>query len=179
MPVSEREEVLVRFGMALVVVPAFYIGLSLILQMLFVLAAMLMLWRMEMDPFVHVLGNIEFGQLLRDQLGGWIITAAWVAPAYAWLMLASAWAKRSPFLVAVAPVIALMLLEGLVLGSDFVLAAITRHVPHYVGGDSDVGFYIHGLLHGDFDYLSLFCGLVFAAIAITGAIYLRRYRFEI
>ena len=179
MPVSEWEEVLARFGVALVVAPAVYIAVSLITQIVFVLLAMLMVWRMDHDPFVAILGNIEFGSLLAGQLGGWIMTALWVAPAYAYLLLASSWAKRSPFLTAIAPVVALMLVEGLILGTDHVLSAIVNHVPHYIGGESAVGFYFDGQYWNQFDFVSLFAGLVFAAAAIVGSVYLRRYRFEI
>lgn len=179
MPVSEWEEVLTRFAVALVVAPAVYIAVSMLLQLSFVLLAMLLVWRMDMDPFATVLANIRFGDLLLQQLGGWLMTALWVAPVYGWLLLASAWAKRSPFLVAIAPVIGLMLLEGLLLGTDYVLSAVLNHIPHYVGGESVVGFYFNGLYWDQIDFLSMACGLVFAAITVTGSVYLRRYRFDI
>jgi ABC-2 type transport system permease protein len=179
MPVSEWEEVLTRFIVALVVVPALYIGVSILLQLSFVLLAMLMVWRMDMDPFVTVLANIRFGDLLLDQVGGWLMTALWVAPVYGWFLLASAWAKRAPFIVAVAPVIGIMLLEGFLLGTDYVYAAVISHIPHYVGGESVVGFYINGVFWQEVDLFSMFCGLVFAAITLIGSIYLRRYRFDI
>ncbi|QFU75098.1 hypothetical protein EY643_05235 [Halioglobus maricola] len=179
MPVSEWEEVLVRMGMALLLVPAIYIAVSLLLQMVFVLLAMLLVWQMDKDPFDAVLGNIEFGSLLVQQLGGWLLTALWVAPVYAYLMLASAFAKRSPFLTAVAPVIALIFIEGLLLGTDYVGTAVKNHVPHYIGGESVVGFYFHSGFWNQINYLSLFAGLAFAVAAVVGSVYLRRYRFEI
>ena len=179
MPVSEWEEVLTRFAVALVVAPAVYIAVSMLLQVSFVLLAMLLVWRMDMDPFATVLANIRFGDLLLQQIGGWFMTALWVAPAYGWLMLASAWAKRSPFLVAIAPVIGLMLLESLLLGTDYVSAAVLNHIPHYVGGESVVGFYFSGLYWDQVDLFSMACGLVFAALTVTGSVYLRRYRFDI
>ena len=179
MPVSEWQEVLTRLGVALVVAPAVYIGVSLLLQLVFILLAMLLVWRMDMDPFVTILANIRFGDLLLQQIGGWIITALWVAPTYGWLMLASAWARRAPFLVAIAPVLALMLVEGLWLGTNFVLSAVVNHIPHYVGGESVAGFYFSGLYWQQFDLVSLFSGLVFAAATVVASVYLRRYRFEI
>lgn len=179
LPVSEWEEVLVRFAVALLVAPAIYIAVSLVAQVLFVLLAMLLVWRMDMDPFATILGNIEFGPLLLQQVGGWMLTALWVAPVYAWLLLASAWAKRSPFLAAVAPVLALMFIEGFALGSDHVATAVKNHVPHYIGGESVVGFYFHRDFWMQIDYPSLAAGLVFAAAAVVASVYLRRYRFEI
>lgn len=178
MPVSEWEEVLTRFAVALVVAPAVFIGVSLLLQSVFILLAMLLAWRMDMDPFATILGNLSIGDLLLQQLGGWLLTALWVAPAYGWLMLASAWAKRSPFMVAVAPVIGLMLVEGILLGSNFVLSAVVNHIPHYIGGQSAVGFYLDGRFWAGLDYVSLVSGLVFAAATLAGAVYLRRYRFD-
>ena len=178
MPVSEWEEVLVRLGVALVVAPAIYIAVSLLTQVIFILLAMLLVWRMDMDPFETVLGNIEFGSLLLQQVGGWFLTALWVAPVYAYLMLASAWARRSPFLAAIAPVLALIFIEGLLLGTDFVGTAIKNHVPHYIGGESVVGFYFNNAFWAQIDYFSLFSGLVFAAVAVVACVYLRRYRFE-
>jgi len=179
MPVSEWEEVLVRLGVALVVAPAVYIAVSLLTQVIFILLAMLLVWRMDMDPFETVLNNIRYGDLLLQQVGGWLLTALWVAPVYAYLMLASAWAKRSPFLAAIAPVLALIFIEGLVLGTDYVGTAIKNHVPHYIGGESVVGFYFSNAFWAQIDYVSLLSGLVFAVGAVVASVYLRRYRFEI
>ena len=178
MPVSEWEEVLTRFAVAMIVAPAIYIGVSLLLQLSFVLMAMLMVWRMDMDPFAMILANIGFGDLLLQQVGGWLMTALWVAPAYGWLMLASAFARRSPFLAAIAPVIALMLLEGILFGTNYVSSAVVAHIPHYIGGHSVVGFYFDGLYWEQVNLLSMFSGLVFAGITIVGSVYLRRYRFD-
>lgn len=179
MPVSEWEEVLTRLAVALLVAPAVFIAASMLLQLVFVLLAMLLVWRMDIDPFVTILGNINYSDLLLQQIGGWILTALWVAPVYGWLMLASAWAKRSPFLVAIAPVVALMLVEGVLLGTNFVLNAVVNHIPHYIGGHSVVGFYLDGRFWAGLDYISLLSGLVFAAITVVGSVYLRRYRFDL
>jgi hypothetical protein len=102
-----------------------------------------------------------------------------VAPAYAWLMLASAGARRSPFMLALAPVLGLVVLERLLLGSNVVSRAVLNHVPHYIGGESAMGYYIRGPFWATQDWLGMLLGLGFAAAAITGAVYLRRYRFEI
>ncbi|TDG14886.1 hypothetical protein E2F43_01185 [Seongchinamella unica] len=178
MPVSEWEEVLTRLAVALVVAPAIYIGVSLLLQISFVLLAMLLVWRLDMDPYATILENIRFGDLLLQQVGGWVMTALWVAPVYGWLMLASAFARRSPFLTAIAPVIGLALAEAIVLGSDYVSSAVVAHIPHYIGGHSVVGFYFEGLYWEQLNMPSLLLGLVFAGIAVVGSVYLRRYRFD-
>jgi len=179
MPVSEWEEVLSRFLVALVVAPAIYIAISLLMQSVFVLLAMLLLWRMDMDAGQTVLDNLDIAPLLVQQLGGWLLAALWIAPAYGWLLLASAFARRSPFLLAIAPVIGLVIAEGIMLGSNHVLTAVANHTPHFVQDGSLQGFYLNRLNWAQIDYFDLIGGLAFAAATIAVAVYLRRYRFEI
>ena len=179
MPVSEWEEVLSKLAVALVVAPAIFIGVSILAQLACILLAMLMVWRMDMDAYQLILGNIDFVPLFLNQIGGWLLTALWVAPAYAWLLLASAAARRSPFMLAVAPVVGLMIIEGVFLGTEHVSAAIVNHVPHYNSGGSAVGFYFYGPDWSSLNFISILLGMLFAAVAIAVAVYLRRYRFEI
>ncbi|MEH6583164.1 MAG: hypothetical protein V7754_14580 [Halioglobus sp.] len=179
MPVSEWEEVLSKLGIALVIAPAIFIAASMLIQVAYILVAMLMVWRMDMDPFQLILGNIEFGSLVFNQLAGWLLTALWIAPVYAWLLLASAAAKRSPFMFAVAPIIVLLLVEKVFLGSDFFATALANHIPHYANEGDALGFYLVGPNWATLNYFGLFQGLLFTAVALTGAVYLRRYRFEI
>jgi hypothetical protein len=178
MPVSEWEEVLAKLGVALVVAPVIYIAVSIVMQLAYVALAMLLVWRMEMDPVRLVLGNIEFGTLLFHQLSGWVLTALLVAPLYAWLLLASAGARRSAAFLAVAPPIGLILLEEFFLGTEMVRSAIGNHIPH-ASDSGAIAFYMAGPDWGAVNYLSLLAGLVFTAAALWVAVYLRRYRWEI
>ena len=82
-------------------------------------------------------------------------------------------------MVAFAPVVALMLLERLLLGSDFVLTAVSNHLPHFIGGQGTEVFYFHSLFWKQFDFFSLFAGLAFTAASLAACVYLRRYRFEL
>ena len=179
MPVAAWEEVLTKLGVALFVAPWIFIALSMIVQISMVLLMMLGMWRMGKDPFELVLGNIEFGTLFFNQVSGWILTAFWVAPVYAWLLLASAFAKRSPFMLSVAPLIAIVLVEELFLGTAFVRTAVANHLPHISDSGSAVGFYIHAPNWGSANYLSLLLGVVFTAVAIWLTIWLRKYRWDI
>ena len=179
MPVSEWEEVLSKLAVALVVAPAIFIAVSMLIQVAYILIAMLLVWRMDMDPFALIIGNIEFGPLVFNQISGWLLTALWLAPIYAWLLLASAAARRSPFMIAIAPVIGLMLVERVFLGTEYFASAVGNHVPHYIEGGDALGFFIYGPDWASVNYVGMALGLVFAAVAITAAVYLRRYRFEI
>jgi hypothetical protein len=179
MPVSEWQEVACKFMVAMLVAPAIFIAASALAQVASALLAMLLVWRMDKDPFELVLGHIQFGSLLFNQVTGWLLTALWLAPVYAWLLLASAVARRSPFMVAVAPVIGLFVLERLFLGTEYVGAAVASHLPHGNGGGSGVGFYMHGPDWASQDLAGLGLGLLFAAAALWVTVYLRRYRFEL
>ena len=179
MPVSEWEEVLSKLAVALVVAPAIFIAVSILTQLACVVLAMLMVWRMDMDAFQSILGNIDFVPLFLNQIGGWVLTALWVAPAYAWLLLASAAARRSPFMLAIAPVIGLMVIEGVFLGTEYVATAVVNHLPHITDGGSAAGFYFYGPDWSSLNFMGIVLGLLFAAAALGAAVYLRRYRFEI
>ncbi len=178
MPVSEWEEVLAKLGVALIVAPVIYIAVSIIMQLAYIGLAMVLVWRMDMDPVRLVLGNIDFARLLFDQLSGWILTALLVAPLYAWLLVASAGAKRSAAFLAVAPPVGLILMEEFFLGTEMVRSAIGNHFPHATDS-SAIAFYMSGPNWGAVNYLSLVLGLGFTAIALWVVVYLRRYRWEI
>jgi ABC-2 type transport system permease protein len=174
MPVSELQNVLASFAVAILVAPMLFIAASAVAQVLGVLLGMVFLWRMDMDPYALLTDYLDLAPLLARQMGGWLLMTLWLAPTYAWLLLASAGARRSPFMVAVAPLLGVVVLEKIVLGSTYLATAFSRHLPHYDEG-SYAGFYWYGLQ----DVLPVLLGLLFAAAALWGAIYLRRYLFEI
>lgn len=179
MPVSEWEEVLCKFGIAMIIAPAIYIAVSMLTQLICVVLAMLMVSRMDMDPMQLIIGHVDFVSLFFNQVSGWILSAAWMAPFYAWILLASSAAKRSPFMLAFAPVLALVVIEEVFLGSEYVSSAVAYHLPHYVDESNAVGFFLYGADWSAISYPNLVGGLVFAGLALWGAVYLRRYRFEI
>ncbi len=178
MPVSEWEEVLSKLGVALCVAPIIFIAASMLTQLIYVLLAMLMVVRMDLAPFELIIGHIEFGSLFFNQLSGWVLSMLWLAPLYAWLLLASAAAKRSPFMLAVAPVVGLILVEKLFIGSEYMMTAISFHLPRFVN-EGGAGPYLTAPGWSTINYANMLGGLAFAAIALWGAVYLRRYRFEI
>lgn len=179
MPVSEWEEVLSKLAVAMLVAPLIYIAVSIVLQLVAVLLGMLMLWRMEMDPFELIVGHVEFVPLFLNQVVGWLLSMLWLAPLYAWILLASSAAKRSPFMLAVAPVIGLVLVEETFLGSEYISSSLKYHIPHIIDGGQSMPFYFNGPNWAAIDYTRLAGGLVFTAVALWGAVYMRRYRFDV
>ena len=174
MPVSEWEEVLAKFSVAILVTPALYFIASLLAQVMCLLLGMLLLWRMEMDPYALVLARVDGATLILGQLGGFVLMALWLAPSYAWLLLASAGARRSPFMLAAGPLLAFILGERIFLGTSHLATVLSRHLPHYSGGGY-AGFSWLGAA----DIPQMLLGLLFALAALAGAVYLRRYYFEL
>lgn len=178
MPVAEREIVLSKFATGLLVIPLIYTAVSLALQVVLVLLVMLLAWRLDASPFVDVLARIDIVAALVDSLGGLVVTALWIAPACAWLLLASAVARRSPLLTALLPVLGLLFVDKFVIGSRVVGSAILNHVPH-LGEAGSVGFYFSGVPSLATDLIGLMSGLLFAAALLALTTWFRRYRWEL
>jgi len=174
MPVSEWQEVLAKYGIAMLVAPLLFVLASILAQLLCLLLGMLLLWRMEMDPYMALVDKLDFPALFGGQLTAWPLMSLWLAPTYAWLLLASAGATRSPFMLAITPILALLLGERILLGSAGLAAVLSRHFPQ-LGSGASGGFYWQGLA----DLPSLGLGLLFAAAALWLAVHLRRYYFEL
>jgi cell division protein FtsW len=64
-----------------------------------------------MQPMAVLVDNLAPGRLLVDQIGGWLLSALWLAPVAAWLLLASA-ATASLALLVLAQPYRLQRLEG-------------------------------------------------------------------
>ena len=89
MPVSEWEEVLCKFAVAMVVAPFIYIAVSILLQLICVVLAMLMVSRMDMDPMNLIIGHVDFVSLffLIRSVAGFFRLRGWhlFMPGYCWL----------------------------------------------------------------------------------------------
>jgi hypothetical protein len=183
MPVAEWQNVFGKLLVVALVAPGIVIAVSLLLQVAAVGISAILVARMDMDPVSVVFGNLAPGRLLVDQVGGWILTALWLAPVWAWLLLASAAARRSPFLLAVAPVLAAMIAETLLFGSHHVSGVIVDHLPKLVdqsdAGTTSVGFYLFGPDWSGVDVASLCGGLAATALLLLATVYLRRHRWEL
>jgi ABC-2 type transport system permease protein len=105
----------------------------------------------------------------------------WYAPLYAWLLLVSAWARRTPFLWAFLPPIALCYLEKIAFNTTHLTGLLMNRLA---GGIEAV--YVPGSLPmnpmtqptpGRFlESPGLWLGLAFAAACLVAAVRLRRYR---
>ncbi len=180
MPVSEWEEVASKLLAITIVAPVLFFAVSLLTQVLFMLLGMLMVWRMDGSPGEFI-GELQFAALVGNQMGGLLVWMLWSLPVYGWLMLCSAAAKRSPFLLAIAIPLGLVIGERILFGTRYVLYTIGNHLPRLVDGDdaSSLGFYAYGPVWSGLDYMGMVLGVATAALFLAGAVWLRRHRFEI
>lgn len=182
MPVSEWQTVLSKFAVVVVVAPGVVFIVSFVLQVLTLALAAVLAWRLDL-PTEKLFEGLALGRLALNQFGGWVLTALWLAPIWAWLMLASAAARRSPFLLAVTPVVALAIAEALLFGSTYVIGAVVDHLPKLVADveadPGSAGLYLFGPNWRAVDLPSMGAGLVAAGLLLTGAVWLRRHRWEI
>lgn len=182
LPVSDRTTVLSKAAIPLVVLPllGFLLGAAVMYLLLILSTAALLgsgtsplsLWsevRFVQQPFVMIYGMT--------------VHTLWFAPIYAWLLLVSAWARRTPVLWAVLPPLAIVLFERIVSGSGY----FGNMLRYRVTGAMTEAF-THTTRSGHVDRLAqldplrflsapgLWVGLMFAAACLAAAVRLRRNR---
>jgi hypothetical protein len=120
LPLSDAETVLSKFAVAILVIPLVALAATVATQLLIATGESLKFRDRRRA------GGVSCGSRRRCSGGMgvaalWCVTAmVWYAPFVGYLMLASAWAPRSPFLWAVLPPVALWILEAVVMRSTYV-----------------------------------------------------------
>lgn len=196
LPISDTSTVASKLVAAIVVLPVFTVASALVgwavLQVLGVvvlafagLNGLALLWQ----P-----GNLFGGLMMTLEASAGLML--WYLPLFGWLILVSAWAKRSALMWAVLPPLAIMFFEGLIFEShafgdllrDRLVgfhAMITepseifdldthQDVPEFLMGSASEVVHMSSL----FQEPGLYGGFAVAAVFITGAVFLRRYRSE-
>jgi ABC-2 type transport system permease protein len=192
LPLSDAETVLSKFAVAIVVIPLVALAASLLAQVVIAAggSARLAIAGLPAIPLFKpeaLLGGFGVAFL-------WCVTAMlWYAPIVGYLMLASAWAPRGPFLWAVLPAVGLWIGERMVVGSTYVGDFITDRLfgLYRVLGtraesamDDAEGFDklrnvdLVGSLRDFYSSPELWLGLLAAALLLMGAMWVRRYRDE-
>jgi ABC-2 type transport system permease protein len=191
LPVSDAQTVLSKVLVALVIVP---LGVYLLAIFTDIAASSILALRLRAVPMIGMFLRWDTQMWLRTQafvLAALVVLIAWYAPVGAYLLVVSAWAKRSAFLWATVPPLVAMLLEWIAFDThytarflDYRLSAnrALSYPYHYVGPEPTVGGH-----PGMFDSIrplaalanvDLWLGLVAAAALIYLAIRIRRYQSE-
>jgi ABC-2 type transport system permease protein len=162
LPVSDRDTVLSKFAVALVLVPlGVFVLVSLLFPLCYAISA-----AFGPEPPATV-GEWGFAGWLRSEgrlLGAVLVTMLWYAPLAAWNMLASVVARRSPIVWATLPAVGLATCENIIFQTGYVWKLLGYRllpVTDPVAGLQRPGLWI---------------GLAVAAGMLYIVIRLRRYR---
>lgn len=172
LPVSDRDAVLAKAAVPLLVTPVATIAIVLTLHLAMVLVAtpVALISGAGIGPFFDrvILPRIWF-ELIR----GIPMMALWYAPLYGWLMLASGWARRLPILWAVAAPLAVALVEKLALNTEVVWGWVKLRAvgPFLAASEKATPGHPHPT---DFSNPHLWIGLLMAVAFFAVAVRLRR-----
>lgn len=187
LPVSDTAVVLSKLATATLVAPLITLVVVAATQLaVLVLASIGFLlmgadgWAWLWNPLGWLWGWVSLGY-------GYLLVDVVLLPYLAWLLLASAWARRSPSVWATVPPLALMIMERWFLGTGYLAQWIFGHLGSLLPDT----FHFMALIHsggygsvldqpgpGFFARPDVWSGILVAAAFAGGAIWLRRYRDE-
>ena len=183
LPVSDLTTVAAKAAIPLVVLPALIWGVTIAVHLVMLLVETLAALAGGLDvarlwahlPLVGIWGTLSYGL---------VANALWHAPVYAWLLMVSAWARRTPVLWALGPPLALCAIEALAFKPGPFRAWLYHRL---VGGPAEA---FAQAVEGEkglgplpqidpLKFLSspgLWVGLLMAAVFLAAAVRLRRRR---
>jgi ABC-2 type transport system permease protein len=175
--------VLSKAAVPMVLLPILTFGL-IVAANLVMLALQSVVWAVDgFDPR-DLWARLDLPFLWLSLLYGLPFMALWNAPLYAWMLLVSAWARRVPFLWAVAPFVALLIVEHTAFHRTTGHWMLERRFagairePFTVGGDGST--WIERLSDLDpvrlYSLPGLWVGVAVAALFLFAAVRMRRSR---
>ena len=178
LPVSDADTVLAKAAIPFAILPLIAFAAILATQLVMLLLDIAALTLNGVGAGI-LWSQLPFLQLQICFLYGLVIMALWFAPITAWLILVSAWARRTPFLWAISP-LALCVLEGLA----FHTTHLARAFWHRLAGAGGAAFADTGTIDrvnqlAPLQFLAtpdLWLGLAFAAACLAVCVWLRRTR---
>ncbi len=110
LPVSDSTTVLSKAAIPLVALPLFGFVLSVVTQAVVLFWSTAVLVGSGVSP-ATLWSEFRFFQMSLTMLYGIVVFTLWHAPLYAWLLLVSGWARRTPALWAALPFLAIAVVE--------------------------------------------------------------------
>lgn len=183
LPVSDRTTVLSKTSVPLLVLPLVTFVIIVATQLLMLLWTSVVLMTHGMSP-ASTWTYLPLFQQCLVLLYELAVVAIWHAPIYGWALLVSGGARRATFLWAVLPLLAISIFEKITFNTSHFAALVRDRLlgfaPNAFAFSLHRGLAIDSLMQlTPGRYLStpgLWLGLLFAAVCITAAIRLRRYR---
>ena len=182
LPVSDLLTVLSKASIAIVLIPLLTFAITIATQgvMLLLSAAVLLARGQSVADLWSLLPFWQMSLMLLYHLIA--IHGLWYAPIWAWLLLVSSWARRTAFLWAALPPLAIGVMEKIAFNTSHFGALMAYRVS---GGSEGEAFSagsmsMHPLAHLNPGLFlispGLWSGLVVAAVFLAAAVRLRHYR---
>lgn len=171
MPVSNLKTVLSKVFVIVFVVPGFYV--LIIFATYLITMAWLTILGINNDVDLVGIGYMFLAAIASLVLIyiSIIVTSLWLLPSIGWLLLFSAFAKKTPLLWAGSALILVGFLEDFIFGTQFLanwIASRTSNLSQYLIFD------FQSVFDRVFNYDTLF-GVFVGGILITGAVFMRRF----
>ena len=179
LPVSDLMTVLSKAAIPLVVLPAIAFAVILAVQLVMLAVNAMASAAAGLGPPTAV-GFLPW--LIMVAAYGLVTMTLWYAPIWGWFLLVSAWAKRTPFLWAFLPPLALVVVERIAFDTDYVARLLGYRLGSFDQGFAPAvaGVETHGILQPDpLRFLSnpdVWTGLAVGAGLLAAAVWVRRYR---
>lgn len=187
LPVSDTSTVLSKFVAVVVLTPVLYFAVTAIFQVFLLVFGTVLAWFSGSSGMILWSSSNLFGVLFNGFFS-LLVATLWLAPLWAWLMFASAWAKKVAFLWGTLPIFLIAIAEGWIFHSSRFIEMVGERIARgFTVLNSEMHFLV-GQDMFDKDYVahwyevladgSFWGGLVVAAVFLAGAIYTRRFQDE-
>ncbi|TNF69969.1 MAG: hypothetical protein EP298_01210 [Gammaproteobacteria bacterium] len=125
MPITHTESIIAKIIAGIFIAPIFTWVCIIITEFICLVLLTIVALILGIGPISHLwpVGSIVLVWV--KMLFAFYIQGIWLFPLFAWCMLASAFAKRSPFLTAILPVILIMIIESLFFHTAYLSNAIS------------------------------------------------------
>lgn len=202
LPISDAKTVASKLVAATVLAPVLCVFAIALTHLALMIIATFLAWNAGLGAWEYVWGPADPVNVWLLMLGAYAVQALWMLPVWGWLVLASAFAKSKPFLWAVVPPIMLAIMQSwfnftryfrwndnwvwMMIG-ERMLGGVVPLAINIDDNDFQVGregfnddamdplITWNGLLER-FSDVDLWWGLLVAAVFISAAIWIRRYR---
>ena len=183
LPVSDLTTVLAKAITPIVILPLVTFAITVVMQWIMLLVSTAVLLGSGLSVatlWTHASLFQTWLMLLYHLL---TVHGLWYAPIYGWLLLVSVWARRSPFLWASLPLLAIGVVEKIAFNTSHFAAMLANRMLGGGGGSDDFmtgSLSMDPLMHftpGQFlSSPGLWIGLAIAAAFLAAAVRLRRYQ---
>ncbi|MDH5629502.1 MAG: hypothetical protein OEY96_05040 [Gammaproteobacteria bacterium] len=191
LPVSDISTILYKVASLLIMMPVIYFVIASVFQLVLLLYMSFQAWLADLSGF-KLIANSNFFGMLFNNLMGFIVANLWMLPFWSWIMLTSAWAKKSVFLFTLLPFLFIAYVENWLFDTSDFAEMIGQHLASGFGIlNSNIKHIAdHSKVHElDIEIMTVWSdvfgqsdfwiGMLVSAVFLTGAIYTRRIKNEL